>query len=537
MSRVARDAGTVAVVTAAARVVGFLRWLVFAWAVGATGVGTVYQTVNTVPNIVYEIAAGGILAAVVVPLVAHRIATVEGAGADRESADDVASALLTRALAVLLPLTLVIGLGAPLISRALLGDLEVDGAVDLGTRLLLLFAPQVLLYGLGIVVSGILQAHRRFLAAALAPLLSSIVVIATYLAWALLVPPGTSPAEVTTGELLLLGGGTTLGVVALSLPLLVVALRAGIRLRPRWQLTPESAHRARELAGAGVVALVAQQVAVLVTLAVANRIGGDGTLVVQNYVQALYLLPYAVLAVPVATAVFPVLAAAADGDPSDGATSTLAAALRAVVVLSGAAAGALVLAAEPIGTVFSAIDRDGGSTALTSMPAAVVAMAPGLVGFGLSAVALRALYARGRALTAGVVMAVGWLVAAGLPVLLLEPGAGPERTLVVLGAASSLGMWAAGAGLVVRVRHDWGRQALQRLTTSLVLAIGVLVVAAAGHVLAADHWPTSTPAAALSGALAAVGLAGATLAVGAAGDPSLRRRAPGMARLAGRRSR
>ena len=36
MSRVARDAGTVAVVTAAARVVGFLRWLVFAWAVGAT---------------------------------------------------------------------------------------------------------------------------------------------------------------------------------------------------------------------------------------------------------------------------------------------------------------------------------------------------------------------------------------------------------------------------------------------------------------------------------------------------------------------
>ena len=100
----------------------------------------------------------------------------------------------------------------------------------------------------------------------------------------------------TTGELLLLGGGTTLGVVALSLPLLVVALRAGIRLRPRWQLTPESAHRARQLAGAGVVALVAQQVAVLVTLAVANRIGGDGTLVVQNYVQALYLLPYAVLA-------------------------------------------------------------------------------------------------------------------------------------------------------------------------------------------------------------------------------------------------
>ena len=108
MSRVARDAGTVAVVTAVARVVGFVRWLVFAGAVGATGVGTVYQTVNTVPNIVYEIAAGGVLAAVVVPLVAARV----GAGG-AESADDVASALLTRTLVVLLPLALLVAGVAP----------------------------------------------------------------------------------------------------------------------------------------------------------------------------------------------------------------------------------------------------------------------------------------------------------------------------------------------------------------------------------------------------------------------------------------
>ena len=65
-----RASGQVAVVTAIARAVGFLRWFAFAWAVGATGVGTVYQSVNAVPNLVYEIVAGGVLAAVVVPLVA-----------------------------------------------------------------------------------------------------------------------------------------------------------------------------------------------------------------------------------------------------------------------------------------------------------------------------------------------------------------------------------------------------------------------------------------------------------------------------------
>ena len=523
---VARDAGTVAVVTALSRVVGFARWLVFAWAVGATGVGTVYQSVNTVPNIVYEIAAGGILAAVVVPLVAGRLGSAEG-----ERADEVASALLTRTVAVLVPLAVLVALAAPFASRALLGDLEVDGAVALGTRLLLVFSPQVLLYGIGIVVSGVLQAHRRFLAAALAPLLSSLVVIATYVLWALAVPPGTRPDAVTTGELLLLGGGTTLGVAALSLPLLVVAERAGIRLRPRWRLATGTAARARTLAGAGVVALVAQQLSVLVTLAVANRSGGDGSLVVQNYVQALYLLPYAVLAVPVATAVFPVLAATA-GEPEDqraGAVGALAASLRAVVVLAAAAVAGLVAAAAPVGTVFAQIDRHGeGSDALAAMPDALAAMAPGLLGFSIAAVALRALYARGRALVAGATMALGWLVAAVVPVLVLDEGAGAHRTLVVLGLAMTLGMWVAGAGLLVRVRHDWGPAALAGLPRTLVLALLALGLGLAVHRLAHGHWPEDALAATLVGALAAVVVAGVVLLVGLWIDPTARARVPGL---------
>lgn len=531
MNRVARDAGTVAAITVVARVVGFLRWIVFAWAVGATGVGTVYQSVNTVPNIVYEIAAGGILAAVVVPLVAGRIAS--GAA---EDADDVASALLTRALVVLLPLACVVALGAPLISRALLGDLEakVEGAVALGTRLLLLFSPQVVLYGLGIVVSGVLQAHRRFVAAALAPLLSSLVVMATYVVWALTVPSGTLPDEVTTGEWLLLGGGTTLGVVALSVPLLMVASAAGIRLRPRWQLSQETAARAKSLAGAGVLALLAQQVMVLVTLKVANRSGGDGALVVQNYVQALYLLPYAVLAVPVATAAFPVLAASATGseDERADAARTLSGSMRAVVVLGAAAAAGLIAAADAIGAAFTAIDRDGsGSSALDAMPVALIAMAPGLIGFSLTAVALRALYARGRALLAGGCMAAGWLVAAVIPVVALSADEGARRTLVVLGLASTLGMLVAGIGLLLRVRSDWGEGALDKVPRSLVIAGLALGLGSCVHVLAQEHWPSSTAVVIAVGAAAALVTAGAVVVAGLVIDPDLRGRLPGLGRF------
>ena len=48
----------------------------------------------------------------------------------------------------------------------------------------------------------------------------------------------------------------------------------------------------------------------MITLFLANRRGGPAALNVYQYVQAVYVLPYAVLAVPLATSAFPRLAAA-----------------------------------------------------------------------------------------------------------------------------------------------------------------------------------------------------------------------------------
>lgn len=520
---VSRAAGRVALITALARVVGFLRWLVFAATVGAAGVGSVYQSVNTVPNVVYEVAAGGVLAAVVVPLVARELGRGSASAA---AADAVGSALLTRALVVLAPLTLLLVLTAPWVSRALLGDLG-RPAVDLGSRLLLLFAPQVLLYGIGVVVTGVLQAHERFAAAALAPLLSSLVVIVTYLAYAAIEPGGAGPTTVSTAGWLVLGGGTTLGVVALSLPLLAVAERAGIRLRPRWSLPPEVARRARDLALAGLVALVAQQLAVLVALKVANRSGGDGAVVVHQYVQALYLLPYAVLAVPVATAAFPAMArASGTAQATADAARTAAGSLRAVLLLMTAAAAALVVAADPVGTVFVALDRGKDGAALAAMPAGLAALAPGLVGFGVAAVATRALYAHGRAVPAGLAMGAGWVVAAVVPLLLLGAGDGPARTLTVLGWGASGGMTLAALLLVLLVRRDWPAEVLSGLLPAALAAVVVLGAAFALRGLLHGGWPASTGGALVAGALAGTGMLAAVLVAAALVDPAVRRRLP-----------
>ena len=468
---VAKAAGIIAVATLFARVAGFARVLVFSGSVGAGGVGDVYQTVNMLPNVVFEVAAGGVLVAVAVPIIAGQL----GAGRS-EDADQTASAMLTWTLMVLLPLSALLALAAPALSSLLLGGAQPPGSVELGARMLVVFAPQVVLYGVGIVLTGVLQAHRRFLAAALAPLFSSLVVIAAYLAYGQLTEPGTSAADVSTASIAVLAGGTTLGVVVLSLPLFLPVRRSGVRLRLTLRFPNGAARRAGALAGAGVVALVAQQAAVVATLWLTHRSGSQGAVNVYAYVQAVYLLPYAVLAVPIATSAFPALAHTEGSGQQDH--GTLARALRAILVLCGAAVAVLVAVARPVGSFFTALDRGaltGGGDALAAMPQTLVAYAPGLLGFGVTALLTRALYVRGRPAHAALAVAGGWLVAALWPLLTLPEDASPAGVLRSLGVASSAGMTLSALALALLVRASWGADA----TRGAARTLGAAVVAAA----------------------------------------------------------
>ncbi len=495
-------AGTIAVITLVARVVGFGRWFVFSHSVGATCVGSVYQSVNAVPNVLFEIAAGGVLAAVAVPLVAGALARGERAGADA-----TASALLTWAAVVLVPLGVVVGLAAGPIAGALLGT-GCAGEVALGTDLLRIFAVQVPLYGVAIVMAGVLQAHHRFVGAALAPLLSSLVVIATYLAYrALAVDPAAPIDQVPHVAVVVLGVGTTLGVVALALPLLVPARRAGLRLRPRLRFPDGVGSRVRVLAVSGLLAVAGQQVATLVVIRLANDRGGAGTLNVYTYAQAVTLLPYAVLAVPLATAAFPSLAGAHAGrggsvaapgeqaahrgqsapstqpDARDVAAATLRRAWLATLVVTLLGAATLVAVAIPIGAFFSALDAGSGSDAsletLATMGDAVTLFAPSVVGLGVIGLLSRASYVRGSPLAAGGLAATGWLASVVLPLVVLDAsGAGGPQTLRALAAGSSIGLALGASLLVVLVGRTWGWRALSLPARPVVAALTAAVVGA-----------------------------------------------------------
>ncbi len=460
------SAALIAGVTVAARVTGFGRWLAFSHEVSAQCVGNAYSTANQVPNVLFEVAAGGALAGAVVPLLA---APLTRGLAGRADVDAIASALLTWACLVLLPLSLLVALLARPLTDALLGDAECPGQRDLAVRMLLVFAPQVVLYGVGTVLTGVLQAHRRFLWPALAPLLSSLVVIGAYAAFGRVAAGAQDDAAgLPPAAEAWLAWGTTAGVAAMTLPLLLPVLRTGARLRPALRFPAGVAVRARTLALAGVSALLAQQASVVAVVYLANHGGVEATLNVYQYTQAVYVLPYAVLAVPLATSAFPRLAErAATGDRA-GFASAAAGTTRGIVLVGVLGAAVVAATAPAVGSLFAVLDRGD----VSRMSAALTATAPGLVGFALVAHVGRALYALERGRSAAAATAAGWLVVTLASVGAVVAAPRPDDAVVGLGVGSSLGMTVGGALLLLALARAAGAAALAGLARTGLVALG-----------------------------------------------------------------
>jgi len=502
---VAGAAVMIAVLTVLARLAGFGRTLVFTNTVGADSTGDIYLAANTVPNIVFEVVAGGALASLVVPMLAGGIAT-----GDREQVRRTASALLGWTLLILTPLAVVIALAAEPIARLLLGG-GGSAQVELAARFLVVFAPQVVLYGIGIVLAGVLQAHRRFAGPAVAPLLSSLVVAAAYLVFAAIGGSGDIETLATPAELVL-AVGTTLGVVVLSLCLLVPARRLRLHLRPSLRFPVGAAPRVRRLAVAGVLTLAGQQLVAAVAIRLAND-GPDGTQVVYFAGLTLFLVPWAALAVPLATSAYPGLAERAEVGDEAGYRRSLAPAAVLTVAPAAVAAGVLVAVSGPMARVFLASAPPETVVALRDT---IIAFAPGLVGYALVALLTRALYARGLWKAPTVCVLGGWLLAVAADVVLARQLPVEHRGLA-LGAGHSIGVTVAGLGLLVVVARVAGPGALHGVvrTGAAALAGGALGAAAGllgARALGADPVPDSG----VLGAVA-VGVAAAAIVLVIAG--------------------
>ena len=476
---IGRAAVLIGAITMLARVIGFGRQVVFAHTVQASCLGTAYTTANMVPNIIYDIVAGGALTAVVVPVLAGPATAGLAAvsAADRDQVRQISSALLSWAVLLLVPVSALVALIArPLVSVLLGGTpgCPRPAMVAMGARMLAAFAPQILLYGLAVVLYGILQSHRRFAAPALAPVLSSLVVIGAYF-WFGVVGNGYQNMlrPVPTLAWVVLAAGTTAGVAALVATPLIPAARLRLRLRPVLRFPAGVGTRVRSLAAAGVATLIAQDASVAVVIVLANSRGGSGALVLYSFAWAVFFVPYAVLAVPIATSAFPELSARDDRFDATSATST-----RAVIVASWLGVAGMAGTCVPLARVFQS--HVGQSADARQLAIALAAFAPGLVGYGLTANLSRVLYAEGRSRAAAVAVSGGWLLVIAAD-LLIVPFVARNSVVPWLGAGTTIGLTVSGVALLMLVRRARGKDALRGCARAALAGLaGAVAGTAAG---------------------------------------------------------
>ena len=389
-TQILKNTAVMSVGTSLSRVTGFVRLAAMTYALGIAGsrMADTFNVANTTPNIIYELALGGVLSSVFVPVF---VDWMQSRG--RDEAWDVSQRVMTLTVVSLSAIALLGIVAAPAIIRLYtVGGAQDAQAQALGTYFLRWFVPQIAFYGIGAVATGLLNAHRRFAPPMFAPVLNNLIGTATFIAVALL--PGDhppTPYTITTTQRLVLAIGTTAGVAAMSLVLLPALRRLGWRWRWNFHWRHEAVLRIAHLAKWTIVYVAVNQIGLLIVIVIAYGLGdGDYTAYVVAFV--IFQLPHAIFAVSVFTAILPGMSASfAAGDlASYGTLLSRGIRLNAVVIVP-AALGYIALALPIVRLLFERGAVDPAEARLVA--SILVAFSVGMFPFSLFQLLLRAFYA------------------------------------------------------------------------------------------------------------------------------------------------
>ncbi len=387
-----RNTLVMSVGTGLSRLTGFARLSAMAFALGITEsrLADAYNIANVTPNILYELALGGILTSVLVPVVVQWLET-----RGREAAWDVVRRLFTLAIVVLSSIAVLGVVLAPwivdLYTSGITSETQRQAVGELSTFFLRWFMPQVLFYGLGAIATGLLNAHRRFAAPMFAPIVNNLIVIATFLTFAAMAGPAAGSGQVATdAQRLVLAIGTTLGVAGMTLALWPSLRATGFRFRWIADYRHEAVRTIVRLAAWVVVYVVANQLLYLVILIMAAEDQGGYTAYASAFI--LFQLPHAIFAVSIFTALLPAMSSRWAAGDVQGFRDLLAQGIRATAaVLIPASLGYLVLARPIVRLLLEHGETGAASGDLVAE--VLVAFAIGLFGFSTFQLLLRASYA------------------------------------------------------------------------------------------------------------------------------------------------
>lgn len=472
--------------TAVSRVLGFGKGALLVYAIGLTGsAANAFAVGNKLPNILYLLIAGGVLNAVLVPQVVRAYQRPDG--------HEYVNRLLTLGAVLLTALAGILTVGAPLLVTLYtsFGDPRLTGLAVLIAYWCL---PQVLFYGLYTLIGQVLNARGSFGPFMWAPVVNNLVAmaglgvyVAVYGRWGAHKAFTDDPGTWTGGQVALLAGTATLGVVAQALVLLVPLYRSGFRYRPRWGFRGVGLGRAGQVASWAFAGLVVGQLGILVVTNVASAVGdaaGGGVGLAGNavydYAFLVFMLPHSLVTVSLLTALFTGLSAKAAADDVRAVRAEISFGLRTVGLFTVIAAAVLMVLAYPLARVLQPAATAQDASALGTV---IVVMLLGLPAFGAWSMAQRVFYAYEDARSMFPTQIVMALMVAGGS-LLTQALAAPRY-------------WVAGAGLAMSVSYGVGavvtllmlRRRLGGIDGGRVLRLHIRVVLAAG-VAAAAGWAT-----------------------------------------------
>ena len=415
--------------TVVSRLSGFVRNALLAAALGTALHADLFTIANTIPTMLYILLAGGVFNAVLVPQL------VRAQRRDPDGGDAYTARVISVAAVFLAGVTAVLVLLAPLLMRLFLDasfftpELAVqrESAIDFARYLL----PQVFFYGMYVLVGQVLNARGSFGPMMWAPIANNVIavlVLAVYL-WsfgtvrdlctpgaeagappgpAALSAPGSTVGGYTSGQELLLGLGSTLGIAVQLLILVPYLRRAGFRFRPRFDLRGSGLGHTLRLGVWTLLLVVVNQVAYTVVVKIASSGPADAVAVcgtsqdgtgytVYSYAFLLVMVPHSIATVSLATAMLPRLSgSAADGDLR-GVARSVGATLRTAYALIVPFALLLPLIALDLGNLV--IGYGAARPNVPSFAVAVAMFAPGLVLFTAHYLMVRGFYALERTRT------------------------------------------------------------------------------------------------------------------------------------------
>lgn len=452
--------------TAISRVLGFLREILLAAALGTGPVAEAFVVAFRFPNLFRRFFAEGAFNAAYIPLYSR---TLEGEGRDeaRRFARDTLSVMIV-ALSVL---TVAAQIFMPWIIRGIApGFVDQPGLFEMTVLFTQITMPYLLLVSLTAMMGGTLNAHNRFVVSAAAPIALNIIMIGVLLA---------APSNPETTGLWITIAVPVSGIAQAAM-LYWGCRRAGIRLGLRVpRLTPK-VRRLIVLGVPGAIAGGVTQINIVISQLIATL--QDGAVALLYYADRLYQLPLGVIGIAMGVALLPTLSRRLKAGDDQGAMDATNRAVEISMALTLPAAAALLVMP---GLLVEGLFQRGAFTAEDSEATklAVQAFALGLPAFVLIKVFSPGFFAREDTMTpmkfASVSMVLNIVIGAAAFFWIRDFA--PDRGHVGLAAATSFAGWVNAGLLAFFLARRSGldidkrlQRALPRLLLSAALAGSVM---------------------------------------------------------------